>query len=70
MQKNKYFTPSEILERNKILQGFWTAADIGYLFKLQLVSGYKSSRYTFINEDDVLRIYYYIRPTQTAPLPR
>lgn len=57
-----YYTPTEIITRNPILKKHWTAADVGYLFKLQIVRGEKKSRYTLLDEVDVLRIFYFSFP--------
>lgn len=58
------YTPLEIIQRNPILKKKnWTAQTIGYLFKYQLISGKKTSRYALINEDDVLRLFYFRFPS-------
>lgn len=57
--KKILYTPSEIINRNPILKKVnWTAQSIGYLFKLQLVKGERRSRFSLIDEDDVLKIFY------------
>ena len=62
MKQNILYTPTEIITRNPRLKKVWTAQDIGYLFKLQLVDGERRSRYALLNEDDVLRLFYFRFP--------
>lgn len=62
MKKKILYTPTEIINRNPRLRQVWTAQEIGYLFKLQLVSGERRSRYALIDEDEVLRLFYYRFP--------
>lgn len=61
--KNKIlYTPTEIINRNPRLRKVWDAQQIGYLFKLQLVNGERRSRYALLDEDDVLRLFYFRFP--------
>lgn len=57
--KNENFIPSEIKERNPSIT--WTPQQIGYLFNLGLIDGIKKTRYTFVNEKDVLKIYEQVK---------
>lgn len=58
------YTPAEIVQRNPILlKRDWTAQNIGYLFKLQLVDGVRKSRCAYIDEVSVLRLFYSHFPT-------
>lgn len=68
-EEQKFFTCTEILRRNPILSKRWTPQSIGYLFKLQIVSGIKKARYNLINEDDVLKIFYFSFPSLLHPSP-
>ena len=56
------YTPTEIIKRNPRLRTVWSAQEIGYLFKLQLVNGERRSRYALVDEDDVLRLFYFRFP--------
>lgn len=61
--KTIFYTPKEIIERNPILSRVqWTAQSIGYLFKLQLVRGKKTSRVNLIDETDVMKLFYFTFP--------
>ena len=61
--KTIFYTPKEIIERNPILsRAKWTAQSIGYLFKLQLVRGQKTSRVNLIDENDVMKLFYFSFP--------
>lgn len=62
MKKKILYTPAEIINRNPRLRQVWNAQYIGYLFKLQLVNGERRSRYALIDEDDVLRLFYFRFP--------
>ena len=62
MKTKILYTPTEIINRNPRLRQVWTAQEIGYLFKLQLVNGERRSRYALIDEDEVLRLFYYRFP--------
>ena len=68
-KEKKYYTPSEILRRNPILKKRWTAQTIGYLFKYQIVKGIKKARYNLIDEDSVLKIFYFSFPSLLHPSP-
>lgn len=62
--KNKIlYTPTEIINRNPRLRQVWNAQQIGYLFKLQLVNGERRSRYSLVDEDDVLRLFFFRFPS-------
>lgn len=67
--KKTLYTATEIVKRNPLIKSKWTAADIGYLFKMQIVKGEKRQRYNLINEDDVLRIFYISFPSFIHHLP-
>lgn len=61
--KKIFYTPAEIMRRNPVLYNAgWSAQSIGYLFKLKLVNGERRSRFALIDEDDVLRIFYFRFP--------
>ena len=62
MKKKILYTPTEIIKRNPRLQMVWNAQQIGYLFNLQLVNGERRSRYALVDEDDVLRLFYFRFP--------
>lgn len=70
MKDNKeLYTAAEIVRRNPIILKYWTAADVGYLFKMQIVHGLKKTRSNLINETDVLKIFYLTFPRLMHPLP-
>lgn len=61
--KTILYTPAEIIIRNPVLKrAKWTAQSIGYLFKLQLVRGEKRSRFNLIDENDVMKLFYFSFP--------
>ena len=62
MKQKILYTPSEIISRNPCLRKVWNAQQIGYLFNLQLVNGERRSRYALLDEDDVLRLFYFRFP--------
>lgn len=63
MKMKFLYTPTEILSRNPKLAKVWNARDIGYLFMLKLVAGRKTKHNTVLDEDDVLRVFFFRFPS-------
>lgn len=64
------YTPSEIIQRNPVLsKKNWTAQRVGQLFAMQLVSGVNAGRVVLIDEDDVLRLFFFRFPSLMHPTP-
>lgn len=63
MKQKFLYTPAEIIQRNPKLARVWNAQQIGYLFLLQLVSGRKNKHNTLLDEDDVLRVFFFRFPS-------
>lgn len=57
MQKERFKTPTEILENYPKMKKIWDARKIGYLFYLRLVEGRKLLRGCLVSERQVLEIY-------------
>lgn len=57
MVKERFKTPSEILENYPQIRKIWDARKIGYLFYLQLVEGRKMPRGCLVSEKQVVEIY-------------
>ncbi len=57
------YTPTEILERHPNIRQVWNAQQLGYLFNLKLVAGRKNKHCTLLDEDDVLRIFFFRFPS-------
>lgn len=57
MKKERFKTPSEILENNPRLSRIWDCRKIGYLFYLQIVDGKKLPRGCLVSERQVLEIF-------------
>ena len=62
MKQKFLYTPSEIISRNPRLAKVWNVRDIGYLYMLKLVAGRKTKHNTMLDEEDVLRIFYFRFP--------
>ena len=54
---NDYQTPSQILENNPGLKQHWTPQQIGWLYSLGLVRGYKTRKQTVVNVEETLKIF-------------
>lgn len=57
MIKERFKTPSEILENNPKLQKIWDCRKIGYLFYLKIVDGKKLPRGCLVSERQVLEVF-------------
>lgn len=57
MKKERFKTPSEILENYPKMSKIWDCRKIGYLFYLKLVEGKKLPRGCLVSERQVLDIY-------------
>lgn len=57
MKKERFKTPSEILENNPKLQKIWDCRKIGYLFYLKIVDGKKLTRGCLVSERQVLEVF-------------
>lgn len=57
MVKERYKTPSEIIENNPKISKIWDCRQIGYLFYCKLISGKKLPRGCLVSEREVLEIF-------------
>lgn len=59
----KFQTPGEIVKNYPILKkANWTANAIGYLYKMQLIDGFKRYGHAIVDPADVLRLFYFRFP--------
>lgn len=63
MKYKLLYTPAEIISRNPKVAQVWNAQQVGYLLHLKLVAGRKTKHNTLLDEDDVLRIFFYRFPS-------
>lgn len=61
MSKDKLMYPSEILKTYPELEEVWTANDLGYFLKTQLVKGKKLQRSCLLSRNDVLKLFRYYK---------
>lgn len=59
----KFKTPGQMLSDYPILaKAGWSACDIGMLYRLRLVNGYKRYGHALVDPGDVLRLFYFRFP--------
>jgi len=60
----KMLMPGEIIKKYPVVrQVQWTANDIGVLYKMRLVDGFRRCGRTYVHPDDVLRLLYFRFPS-------